>query len=280
MELDGRRLIIKEQVSKEEAAGLRDKQKAEEKQKKEDEDKRNVGMAKEGLLNEHAWINQGQPLSKAQSDLRQRLYISKQKALKASTNLYVSKTRLQIRNLPRRDFFEPELKQLMLTTATSWSKTLTKEEYKAQYKNKKLILQIKVMRDEQKTDATGESLASGMAFVEFKNEALALYAVRFLNNMELTGKNRGLVVDFSMEDQRALFKRKEKIEKWRKIAKEEKEKNAAESKPVKRSAPAEEGPLDLGAYWRKKQEQPDEREDEEMKDESEKKMSRGQRQRM
>ena len=75
-------------------------------------------MAKEGLLNEHAWVNKTYPLTRAQSDLRQRLYISKQAALKASTNLYVSKTRLQIRNLPRREFFEPELKQLCLTTAT------------------------------------------------------------------------------------------------------------------------------------------------------------------
>jgi hypothetical protein len=34
---------------------------------------------------------------------------------------------------------------------------------------------------------------------------------------------KGLIVDFSMEDQRALFKRKEKIERWRKIAKEKKQ---------------------------------------------------------
>ena len=101
-----------------------------------------------------------------------------------------------------------------------------------------------------------------MAFVEFKSEALALYAVRFLNNMELTGKNRGLVVDFSMEDQRALFKRKEKIEKWRKIAKEIKYEAAAEVKPVKRSAPSKE-PLDLGAYWRNKSENPEEAQAEE-----------------
>lgn len=76
--------------------------------------------------------------------------------------------------------------------------------------------------------------------------------------MELTGKNRGLVVDFSMEDQRALFKRKEKIEKWRKIAKEIKYEAAAEAKPVKRSAPVSSEPLDLGAYWKHKSENPEE----------------------
>lgn len=56
------------------------------------------------------------------------------------------------------------------------------------------------MRDDAKTDVVGDSLASGQAFVEFRNEELALFAVRYLNNMEIAGKNRGLVVDFSMED--------------------------------------------------------------------------------
>ena len=40
--------------------------------------------------------------------------------------------------------------------------------------------------------------------------------------MELAGKNRGLIVDFAMEDAKALFKRKEKIERHRKMAKEAK----------------------------------------------------------
>ena len=51
-------------------------------------------MAKEGLLNEENWIHAKPVLTKAGLELRQRLYQSKDKALKASTNLYVSKTRL------------------------------------------------------------------------------------------------------------------------------------------------------------------------------------------
>jgi hypothetical protein len=34
-------------------------------------------------------------------------------SLKKSTNLYLSLTRLQIRNLPKREFFEKELKELL-----------------------------------------------------------------------------------------------------------------------------------------------------------------------
>ena len=56
------------------------------------------------------------------------------------------------------------------------------------------------MRDGEKKDQMDEALASGMAFVEFKNENLSLFAVRYLNNMELAGKGKGLIVDFSLED--------------------------------------------------------------------------------
>jgi len=51
-------------------------------------------MAKEGLLNEDNWINKEPAPSKSQLELRQRLYMSKDKALKGSTNLFISKTRL------------------------------------------------------------------------------------------------------------------------------------------------------------------------------------------
>jgi len=51
-------------------------------------------MAKEGLLNEESWIHQKPQPTKAAMELRQRLYISKDKALKNSTNLYISETRL------------------------------------------------------------------------------------------------------------------------------------------------------------------------------------------
>ena len=80
-------------------------------------------MAKEGLLNEDAWIHKD-PLPKAMAEMRQRLHVAKQRALKASTNLFISKTRLQMRNLPRREFFEAELKELMNVVAAEWAKTL------------------------------------------------------------------------------------------------------------------------------------------------------------
>ena len=91
------------------------------------------------------------------------------------------------------------------------------------------------MRDEKEDKQTGEKLPSGQGFVEFSNEDLAYFAVRYLNNFEIV-PTKGLIVDFSMEDQRALFKRKEKIERWRKIAQEKKDQQKDEepedSKPI------------------------------------------------
>ena len=57
IELGGRRLIVKESVSKAEATNMKDSKKIELQKKKEAEDKRNLDMAKEGLLNEDNWIN-------------------------------------------------------------------------------------------------------------------------------------------------------------------------------------------------------------------------------
>ena len=148
----------------------------------------------------------------------------------------------------------------MRVVAEEWSKTLTKEESIKTYRSKKLISHVKIMRDEQKTDAeTNGARPSGQAFVEFTNEDLAMFAVRYLNNMEIVPK-KGLIVDFSMEDQRALFKRKEKIERWRQIAKDRKrEEHFDEEEAQFRKANTAAGklqhqdePLDLGAVTAQK----------------------------
>lgn len=59
-----------------------------------------------------------------------------------------------------------------------------------------------------------ENLASGLAFIEFADHQAALFAVRYLNNMQLT--NRGLVVDFCLEDARKLQVRQQRQDKIKK----------------------------------------------------------------
>ena len=51
---------------------------------------------------------------------RRRLFIEKDNALKKSPNLSVSKMRLQLRNLPKREFHEPELRELMVAVIEAY----------------------------------------------------------------------------------------------------------------------------------------------------------------
>jgi hypothetical protein len=74
------------------------------------------------------------------------LYIAKDTALKKSPNLSVSKVRLQVRNLPKRQFYEEELRELMVTVMDAYKAT----NLKVTTTSKKLIKQVKVMRDQVK----------------------------------------------------------------------------------------------------------------------------------
>jgi hypothetical protein len=54
-------------------------------------------------------------------------------------------------------------------------------------------------------------LPSGLGFAEFYDFAITKFAIKWLNNMELV-PNKGLIVDYSLEDQRAIHKREKKKE--------------------------------------------------------------------
>ena len=50
--------------------------------------------------------------------------------------------------MPRKEFAEAELKQLMRVVSDEWAKTLSLPERKDKWKNKKLIAHVKIMKDE------------------------------------------------------------------------------------------------------------------------------------
>ena len=117
LELNGRRLVIMEAMNKNDTESkvgkVDDKKKL---------DKRNLALKREGLLNYEDWVHkQPRPTEKVIAS-RQRLLDEKEKALTKSTNLFVSKKRIQVRGLPRKDFFEGELKELMMVVIEEWMK--------------------------------------------------------------------------------------------------------------------------------------------------------------
>ena len=97
-----------------------------------------------------------------------------------------------------------------------WLKTQAdSKEKKDLLKHKKFVKQVKVLTHETKLNsATGEKQSSGLGFAEFYDENITKFAIKYLNNMELVDK-KGLIVDYSLEDQRAIHKREKIQEKQR-----------------------------------------------------------------
>jgi hypothetical protein len=112
------------------------------------EDRRNLMMKKEGLLNEKEWIHQTPALTQKDVEQRQRLFTEKDQALKKSPNLSVSRVRLQIRNLPKRDFYEGELKALVEKMLKEFNaKKKSQDPGFKEVRPKAVIKQIKILRD-------------------------------------------------------------------------------------------------------------------------------------
>jgi hypothetical protein len=94
-----------------------------------------------------------------------------------------------VRNLPKREFYEPELKALIMTVMDAYRA----KNPGVKLSSKRLIMQVKVLRDAEKhvqvdlndknNLGTSYKLASGLAFVELADHEAALFAVRYLNNM-------------------------------------------------------------------------------------------------
>ena len=204
LELNGRRLVIMPSV----ARGKVNEVVKENKDFKTGRgmDRRNLYLKKEGLLNETAWIHQEPKLGDKELDQRRKLFIEKDNALKKSPNLSVSELRFQLRNLPKKEFHEAELRELMVAVVDAYKEqpNFTKKMPKI----KALIRQVKVLKDVDKTFIDPETqketnLSSGLAFAEFTDPDLSLFAVRYLNNMQLAG-NRPLIVDFALDDARKV----------------------------------------------------------------------------
>ena len=147
---------------------------------------RNLYLAQEGLIAEGsaAWN------SLSNSDKEKRARAANESAMKLkSPNFAVSKTRLNIRNVPK-NWDERKLKDLFIKAVKSRA---TKESPK--------IVQVKIL-----TNPSGAS--KGIAFIEFKQHDHALCALRELNNNPDTwSKDHRPIVEFAIDNVQALKKR-------------------------------------------------------------------------
>jgi len=160
LELNGRRLVVMSSVSRGRVDAVVKENK--DSAKGVGEDRRNLMLKKEGLLNEKSWIHQEPALQQKDLEQRQRLFTEKDAALKKSPNLSVSRVRLQLRNLPKRDFYENELRALLVKMIEAYC--ADKKKINPAFKDlrpKAAVKQVKVLRDTEKThvdEASGQVL--------------------------------------------------------------------------------------------------------------------------
>jgi nucleolar protein 4 len=211
----GRRVRLALAVSKEAARSLGEEKAA---RVPAGKDRRHLFLAREGEI----MSGSAAALGVSAADMSKRRRAAEEKAEKLrNPNFSVSKTRLHFRNLPA-SLDEAGLKKLCAGVVSE------RLGCRAQ-------LRARVLRDSTKLDVDGQPRSRGMAFVEFAEHEHALCALRSLNNNPMPfGKERRPVVEFSLEDARAVRKRalKDKARKRRQDEAEEPVPKLAERAPI------------------------------------------------
>lgn len=140
-------------------------------------------------------------LSDTDKEKREFLMNSKKDNFKNNPNLFTSKTRLTLRNFSKK-LTDEELKELMINAAKSWVESLPADK-KKDYSKTKFIKQVKILKDPQQNNKS-----KGTAFAEVINEELAKALIEKLSNVTTPkGEDKGLIIDFALEDSRKVFKR-------------------------------------------------------------------------
>lgn len=140
-------------------------------------------------------------LSDTDKEKREFLMNSKKDNFKNNPNLFTSKTRLTLRNFSKK-ITDQELKDLMINAAKSWTENLPSEKRK-EFSKGKFIKQVKILKDPQQNEKS-----KGTAFAEVATEELAKALIEKLSNtMTPKGEDKGLIIDFALEDSRKVYKR-------------------------------------------------------------------------
>ncbi|XP_026957840.1 RNA-binding protein 28 [Sagmatias obliquidens] len=181
LKLDGRQLKIDLAVTRDEAAKLRTKK------VKKPTGTRNLYLAREGLI--RAGTKAAEGVSAADMAKRERFELLKHQKLK-DQNIFVSRTRLCLHNLPKA-VDDKQLRKLLLNATRGEKRVRIKE--------------CRVMRGLKGAHGKINGQSLGYAFAEFQEHEHALAALRHINNNpEIFGPQKRPIVEFSLEDRRKL----------------------------------------------------------------------------
>lgn len=159
-------------------------------------DNRNLHLASEGVIKAGSAAAQGvSPL-----DMKKRKQALEDKKTKLKDlNMFVSTTRLCVRNMPA-TYTENDLKKLM-----------------AAYGG---VSQVKIMRDINNANTEGVGRSKGYGFVQFQKHESALKALRSVNNSpDIFGPNKRPIVDFSIENSNIIKAREKKFKDYKEAPK-------------------------------------------------------------
>ncbi|KAH9373374.1 hypothetical protein HPB48_018427 [Haemaphysalis longicornis] len=185
--LDGRRLGVDQALSRDQ---LEEKRKANKKEKK---DRRNLYLAREGLVRLGTEAAHG--VSSQDMAKRAKLQARKRKLL-ANLHYFVSPTRLSVHNLPP-SVDDKKLRALFQQNAPQGAR----------------LTEARVMKNLKST--THES--HGYGFVTFTRHEDALAALRMLNNNpSIFGPNKRPIVEFCLENKAALVAKERRLQRSKK----------------------------------------------------------------
>ncbi len=200
-EMDERILQIDMAISRNQVNDIVEEKKT---AKSEPKDNRNLALAKEGVIYPNSY--EARDISKADMIRREKLEKANAEKLKL-LHYFVSPTRLSCHNLPI-SCSDEELRNIFLKAIG-----VSLDDKKKNFKSTGLV-ECRIMRDMTRVNSEGVARSKGYGFVEFKSFDLAKKALHAINNNPDLFKNgQRLIVQFSIEDLRALNKKKKRIEK-------------------------------------------------------------------
>ena len=201
LEHDQRKLYIDLAISRTQASDI-----VNEKKEKEPQDNRNLALAKEGAVYANSYESEG--VSKSDLEKRVKIEASNNSKLKL-LHYFVSTTRLSVHNIPIK-CSDQELKKTFLNALNE-----NKSDEEVNKKNSRKIVECRIMRDLTRVNSDRVAKSKGFGFVEFSKFEDALKALRATNNNPnlFSDKKTRLIVQFSIEDKRALQKKAKRLEK-------------------------------------------------------------------
>lgn len=183
---------------------------------KRKEDKRNLYLMREGVV--FPDTPAAETMTPSELSKRQMSFSSRKKLVSSNPSLYISKTRLSIRNLPIK-VNDSDLRALGMSSIAKFKNQvkagqrsdLTKDEKEDGWHLLPRVKQAKIIRSKDRIDSTTNELRSkGYGFLEFNTHSHALAALRYLNNNPDLYEGKRLIVEFSLENKDVIDRRNQR----------------------------------------------------------------------